>query len=167
MDIESNSDSDTDSDRDSDIIYPCYLLWFTFIMARLASTLIQYLLVLARTMRVVTVKWPGWWVQKLMRFASLTGYWQLQQWQLLTAVEPLIRFYDSSTWPSWWVHLYKICHLLTGQWAVTVLTVKVTMTVTLVELQSTTVTIIAAVFVTVTFVAFRAKKEKQILNQCI
>ena len=40
------------------------------------------------------------------------------------------------------------------------------MTVTLVKLQSTTVTVIVAVFVTVTFVAVRAKK-KQILNQCI
>ena len=159
MDIESNSDSDSDSDRDSDSVYPCYHLWFTFIMARLVSTLIQYLLVFARTMRVVTVKWPGWWVQKLMIVASLTGYWQMQQWQLLTAVEPLIWLYDSSTWPSWWVHLYKICHLLTGQWAVTVLTVKVTMTVTLVKLQSTTVTVIVVVFVTVTFVAVRAKQK--------
>ena len=40
------------------------------------------------------------------------------------------------------------------------------MTVTLVELQSTTVTGIVAVFVTVTFVAVRAKK-KQILYQSI
>ena len=162
MDIESNSDSDSDSDRDNDSVYPCYHLWFTFIMARLVSTLIQDMLVFARTMRVVTVKWPGWWVQKLLRFVRLTGYWQLQQWQLLTAVETLIRLYDSSTWPSWWLHLYKICcHLLPGQWAVTVVTVKVTMTVTLVKVQSTSVTVIVAVFVTVTFVAVRAKKRSK------
>ena len=136
-------------------------------MTRLVSTLIQDLLVFARTMRVVTVKWPGWWVQKLIRFASLTVYLQLRQWQLLTALEPLIWFYDSSTWLSWWVHIYKICHLLPGQWSVTVVTVKVTMAVTLVQLQSTTDTVIVAVFVTVTFVAVRAKKKKQTLYQCI
>ena len=45
------------------------------------------------------------------------------------------------------------------------MTVKVTMTVTLVKLQSTTVSVIVAVFVTVIFVAVRAKK-KQILNSC-
>ena len=150
-------DSDSDSDRDSDSVYPCYHLSFDFIMAMLVSTLIQDMLVFARTMRVVTVKRPDWWVQKVMRFASLIGYWQLRQWQLLTAVEPLIWVYDSSTWPSWWVHFYKICHLLPGQRAVTVVTVKVTMTVTLVKLNSTTVTVIVAIFVTVTFVAVQAK----------
>ena len=39
----------------------------------------------------------------------------------------------------------------------TVVTVKVTMTETLVKLQSTTVTVIVAIFVPVTFVAVRAK----------
>ena len=53
MDID--SDSDSESDRDSDSVCPCYHLWFDFIMARLVSTLIQDMLVFARTMRVVTV----------------------------------------------------------------------------------------------------------------